>query len=330
MDNGDGPAGDTPGQPARRPKLLISNDDGIKAPGIKAIVAELLKQDFCDVTVCAPSSERSAQSHAITLGRYLSAFPSEAMLEASPGVAEAWAVDGTPADAVMLALNSPVLLSRDFDLCVSGINRGDNCGRHVIYSGTVAAAREAACAGLPALALSLDDHKARRVDDYTIAAKLCVSVVKAMLGLLPDQPGPSPLESLRGTVLNVNVPSSTSSRLRGYYLTHQSCSGISPAFKEIKEPTGAHLAQIDEHTPDSRIFRNYAGAEHEDGQEGGDDWALRSGYVSVTPLGLRSCVPSRVQTVFSEDNARVLAATAAVVKAAAADMGLLTGGIAKL
>eukprot|EP00955_Chlamydomonas_euryale_P026338 278335-Chlamydomonas_euryale.AAC.4 len=99
------------------------------------------------------------QSHAITLGRYLSAFPSEHMLDACPGVVEAWAVDGTPADSVMLGLHSNCLKTRNFDLMVSGINRGDNCGRHVIYSGTVAAAREASCTGLPAMAFSLDNHK---------------------------------------------------------------------------------------------------------------------------------------------------------------------------
>ncbi len=88
-----------------RPRILVSNDDGINAPGIKAVVNELLKADFCDVYVCAPSGERSAQSHAITLGRYLSCVPQEGY---ASGVVEAYAVDGTPADSVMLALCSPV------------------------------------------------------------------------------------------------------------------------------------------------------------------------------------------------------------------------------
>jgi len=310
---------------ARRPAILVANDDGIKAPGIRALVRELLL--FCDVTVCAPSGERSAQSHAITLGRYLSAFPSEHMLDACPGVVEAWAVDGTPADSVMLGLHSNCLKTRNFDLMVSGINRGDNCGRHVIYSGTVAAAREASCTGLPAMAFSLDNHKARRMDDYAVAAKLCASLVKAALGLLPGQVSP-PANHLSGIVLNVNVPSPASSHIKGYHLTHQSNAGIFPAFKEIQEPTGAHLAEIDEHTPDSRVFRNYAGTEHADHQKGGDDWAIRGGYVSITPLGLRSCIPSRMQTAFDDANGRVLAATGSVITAAAADMGLLAGGCA--
>eukprot|EP00879_Flechtneria_rotunda_P029967 GHRR01032442.1.p1 GENE.GHRR01032442.1~~GHRR01032442.1.p1 ORF type:complete len:202 (+),score=39.37 GHRR01032442.1:884-1489(+) len=124
----------------KRPRVLVSNDDGINAPGLRALVTALHEANFCDVHVCAPSGERSAQSHAITLGRYLSCYPSDVS-----GAVQAFAVDGTPADSVMLALNSPVFQNPQFDLVASGINRGDNCGLHVTYSGTVGAAREAAC-----------------------------------------------------------------------------------------------------------------------------------------------------------------------------------------
>lgn len=87
-----------------RPRILVSNDDGINAPGIRALIAALVEQNFADVLVCAPSGERSAQSHAITLGRYMSCAPAEV-----PGAIEAYAVDGTPADSVMLAMHSPLL-----------------------------------------------------------------------------------------------------------------------------------------------------------------------------------------------------------------------------
>lgn len=131
----------TPTDGHRYPRVLVSNDDGIHAPGLRALVAALVAADFCSVFVAAPSSERSASSHCITLTRYLSCAH-----EPIEGVEASFAVDGTPADSVMLALNSDLFTprQRDFDLVVSGINRGDNCGLHVIYSGTVAAAREAA------------------------------------------------------------------------------------------------------------------------------------------------------------------------------------------
>lgn len=150
----------------RQARVLVSNDDGINAPGLRHLVKALSR--VASVYVMAPSGERSASSHAITLGRYLSCFPADV-----PGTVEAFAVDGSPADSVMLALNSPVfkvcssgacrrarLLCTStsaaatpptarqdvtFDLVASGINRGDNAGLHVIYSGTVGAAREAAC-----------------------------------------------------------------------------------------------------------------------------------------------------------------------------------------
>jgi len=95
------------------------------------------------------------------------------------GTVAAYAVDGTPADSVMLALNSDVIPgSPSFDLVIAGINRGDNAGLHVIYSGTVGAAREAACKGIKALSLSLDFYRAKTPEEYAVAAELTVPIVK--------------------------------------------------------------------------------------------------------------------------------------------------------
>jgi 5'/3'-nucleotidase SurE len=108
----------------RRACVLISNDDGIAAPGLRELVAQLAADGGIDVHVCAPSGERSAQSHAITLGRYLSCFAAEV-----PGAVSAFAVDGTPADSVMLALHSPLFQVR---LATSG----NHCSRErAAYSG---------------------------------------------------------------------------------------------------------------------------------------------------------------------------------------------------
>jgi 5'-nucleotidase len=127
-----------------RPLLLLSNDDGFFAKGIIA-AREALTAVF-DVIVVAPGSEQSASSHALTLARPLRAF------EPEPGI---FAVDGTPADCVYLALNGETrFLPRKPDVVVSGINRGLNLGQDVFYSGTVAAAREGALRGIPALAVS--------------------------------------------------------------------------------------------------------------------------------------------------------------------------------
>lgn len=305
----------------RKHQVLISNDDGIQAPGLRALVTALATSGAVDVYVCAPSGERSAQSHAITLGRYLSCFSSEV-----PGAVEAYAVDGTPADAVMLALNSQVFKGRRFDLVVSGINRGDNCGLHVIYSGTVGAAREAACKGVPAIALSLADHKATQTQHYAAPAEVAVTLIEALLESIAEtsssncdsstaagsissstdgsngsaslpvngsasSPGP---HWEAGCVVNVNFPSAAVGPLAGLALTHQGTGCVFPKFLEITEPTGPHLAEFDEHTPNLRVFRNYAGYAREDPSEGSDTWAVNQGWVSVTPLSLRSDVPLRL------------------------------------
>ncbi|GIL71810.1 hypothetical protein Vretimale_755 [Volvox reticuliferus] len=306
-----------------RPRILVSNDDGINAPGIKALVAEIIKADFADVYVCAPSGERSAQSHAITLGRYLSCVRADSV----SGVLEAYAVDGTPADSVMLALCSPVFQDVSFDLMLSGINRGDNCGLHVIYSGTVGAAREAACKGIPAIAFSLDNHLARKPDDYSLSAALCVPLVRAMLGLLPGQDlSRRPAGLLRGVVVNVNFPIGQGQLLQGLYLARQSVACVFPAFKEVTEAPGPHLAEIDEHTPNSRVFRNYAGLVQEDPDEGGDAWAVKNGWASVTPLSLLSHITTKPES----RSETIMAAVSEVISRAASEAGLSAGGISKL
>lgn len=113
------------------------------------------------------------------VGKHLHAFSIDV-----PGSVEAYAVDGSPADSVIVALRSDLLSTRDFALIVSGINRGDNAGLHVIYSGTVGAAREGACSNYPALALSLDSHSARSKEQYEQAAQCSVAFIKVRCSML--------------------------------------------------------------------------------------------------------------------------------------------------
>ena len=168
-----------------RPLLLLSNDDGFFAKGIRA-AREALAEAF-EVVVVAPASEQSASSHALTLARPLRAF------EAEPGI---FAVDGTPADCVYLALHGETrFLPRRPDVVVSGINRGLNLGQDVFYSGTVAAAREGAFRGVPALAVSAH-HEA----DLPRVAELAKALALD-LATHPTHPRHG-----RAPLLNLNVP----------------------------------------------------------------------------------------------------------------------------
>lgn len=137
------------------------------------------------------------------------------------------------------------------------------------------------------MAFSLDNHQARSMDDYRSAARLCAPLIQSALGLLPGTEGA--LQGLPNFVINVNLPLCREvTGAKGYYYTHQGLGCVIPAFREITEEPGPHLAEIDEHTPNLRIFRNYAGELRSDVTEGSDGWAVSNGWVSVTPLGLRS------------------------------------------
>jgi 5'-nucleotidase len=154
----------------KKPLVLLSNDDGFDAEGIRALKEALAT--FADVVLCAPLSNQSATSHSLTLHRILR------LKEASPTV---WAVDGTPADCVYVALHGEGrIVPRRPDLCVSGLNHGLNLGVDVFYSGTVAAAREAAIRGIPSLAVSAADgtDRARAASVVCELAEFTLSVAR--------------------------------------------------------------------------------------------------------------------------------------------------------
>jgi 5'-nucleotidase len=155
-------------EPPPRPLVLLSNDDGHAAKGLAALRAEL--QKHADVVVCAPEYNQSATSHSLSLHRVLR------LRAVEPGV---FAVDGTPADCVYIALCAGQrLLPRRPDLVVAGLNHGLNLGADVFYSGTVAAAREGALRGIPAIALSAD-AKADRAAAAAIGAALALATLRA-------------------------------------------------------------------------------------------------------------------------------------------------------
>jgi len=167
-----------------RPLFLLSNDDGYSAPGLNALRAALLEHG--DVVVCAPEAEQSASSHALSLHRPLR------LREHGSGI---FSVDGTPADSVYVALHSGTrVLPRRPDVVVSGMNHGTNLGDDVFYSGTVAAAREAALKGFPALAFSAAPE-ADRERAAALGARLALALATA------GEEGP--------LLLNANVPAGT-------------------------------------------------------------------------------------------------------------------------
>jgi 5'-nucleotidase len=177
-----------------RPLILVTNDDGVSAPGITAVASAL--RSIADVVVAAPDRERSATSHSISLDRPLRVD------ELQPGV---FSIDGTPVDCVYLALLH--LCPRRPDLCVSGINDGYNLGSDVFYSGTVAGALEAALRDIPAIALSLER---RRPIDFAHAARFAQALVREVLAR-----GERAIPA--GALLNVNMPAE---EIAGYQVTH--------------------------------------------------------------------------------------------------------------
>jgi len=226
-------------------RVLLSNDDGVHAPGLAALAAAFPRDE---VWVVAPDREQSAASHAISLHRPLRIVQ----------VGERrFAVDGTPTDAVYLALNH-VLRGRPPDVVVSGVNHGPNLGNDVLYSGTVAAAMEGALLGVTAIAVSLATRPAH---DFGPAAAFAADLAHALLARPPERP----------VLLNVNVPAGP---VRGYRFTRL---GVRTYGNEVVE-------KID---PRGRSYFWIGGdASHQDIPLSDCNTVLDEGLVAVTPLRL--------------------------------------------
>lgn len=234
----------------------------------------------------------------------------------------------------MIALHGPLLSNRNFDLVVSGINRGDNCGLHVIYSGTVGAAREAACKDVPALAFSLDSYKARSEEQYETAAKYAVCIIKATLGVLPSAL-PRPLPFLKGYVVNVNFPEEKyDGNYAGLHLCFQGQHCSFPDFQEVDvdphfSAANGHGGEHEVHAGHVvlRAFRNAAGFLRTDEREGSDSWAVHQGWVSVTPVGLRSDISLTKNEAASRVDRCLADALSVILKSVAAELKVQVGGL---
>jgi 5'-nucleotidase len=233
-------------------RILLSNDDGIMAPGLAALHAAV--RDMGEITVVAPNTPQSAAAHGITLRRAMAVRPVE--LEGFTGLS----VDGRPADCVRLAIRQ--LLGAAPDLVLSGINAGANVGINVFYSGTVAAAAEAAMMGIPAAAFSASLSGQRL--DFAHIARLCRRVLDRLVS-----------SSLAGgDLINVNIPAlDRPDRPCGIRVVKQSVSEMEDVY---------HREVADDGTETWRLSDKYRpGLNHHDDS---DVMCLYEGYVTVTPL----------------------------------------------
>lgn len=229
-------------------RIMLTNDDGISAPGIRALASHLAAAGH-QLRMIAPDSERSASSHSLSLHRDL---------RVKQLADHEFSVDGTPADCVGVAMQK--LLKEPVDLVISGINAGQNMGEDVLYSGTVAAAVEATFFGYKSIAISINTYANQRYD--TAAAWMVKLLEMGLDALVPE----------RG-ILNINIPSVRPEEIKGVRLTRM---GHRKYYNFIKI--------VAEHQ-DGFSYRIGGDAPVWDLQPGTDAEAVAENYVSITPLG---------------------------------------------
>src|SRR5258706_7584089 len=234
-----------------QPVILITNDDGITAPGIMNLVEAV--KDLGKVIVVAPDRPQSGMGHAITIGQPLRLHKVHAF-----GDIESYACSGTPVDCVKLAVDK--VLHRKPDLCLSGINHGANHSINVIYSGTMSAAVEAAIESIPSAGFSLLDYNIEA--DFSGARKYARMVVEIMLATKLD----------KHAVFNVNIPSVPEELLNGIMICKQAYAKYEEDFVERIDPNGRKYYWL------TGEFVNF------DKGTDTDVWALANNYVSVVPV----------------------------------------------
>tara|TARA_B110000003_G_C16614948_1_gene520956 strand:+ start:462 stop:1235 length:774 start_codon:yes stop_codon:yes gene_type:complete len=236
----------------KRPLILVTNDDGISAPGIRNLIR--IMNDFGDVIVVAPDGPQSGMGHAITIEATLRC--DKVVIDKGPQIE--YACSGTPVDCVKLAVNH--LIDRKPDLLVSGVNHGSNSSINVIYSGTMSAAVEGALEGMPAIGFSLLDYAHN--SDFTEAEIYIRKVTESVLKNGMD----------RGVCLNVNIPKIKDESIKGIKVCRQANANWEEEFEERVDPKGRTYYWL------TGKFVNY------DKGTDTDEWALANHYVSVVPV----------------------------------------------
>ncbi|MEO1485404.1 MAG: 5'/3'-nucleotidase SurE [Bacteroidota bacterium] len=235
-----------------KPLILVTNDDGITAPGLRALIKTM--KTIGDVIVVAPDSPQSGMGHAITIDNTL--YSKKVVIDQNEGAPEEYSCSGTPADCVKLALQE--ILDRRPDICVSGINHGSNASINVIYSGTMSAAIEAGIEGVPAIGFSLCD--------YTWEANFepALESIKKIVQQALEHGMPN------GTVLNVNIPKSDEPP-KGIRVCRQARANWKEKFDKRQSPMGKNYYWL---TGEFELL---------DKGKDTDEWALEQGYISVVP-----------------------------------------------
>jgi 5'-nucleotidase len=233
------------------PVILITNDDGINAPGILNLIEAV--KDLGKIVVVAPDKSQSGMGHAITIGTPLRLHP----VSVFKGI-EAWECSGTPVDCVKLAVDK--VLHRKPDFCLSGINHGANHSINVIYSGTMSAAVEASIERIPSVGFSLLDHSLEA--DFTGARKYARILVEHLIR--------NPLD--KHLILNVNIPAVAEELIQGIKVCRQAYAKYEEDFMERNDPAGRKYYWL------TGEFVNF------DKGKDTDVWALEHNYVSVVPV----------------------------------------------
>ena len=235
-----------------KPLILVTNDDSIVAPGIRALI-EVMKE-IGDVIVVAPDSPQSAMGHAITINNTLKLEK----VHLDKDLSQEYSCSGTPVDCVKIAVNE--ILKRKPDLCVSGINHGSNSSINVIYSGTMSAAVEAGIEGIPAIGFSLLDYS-WDADFEPIKSHVKQIALGVLEKGLPE-----------GVILNVNFPKLSKENIKGIKICRQAKAMWQEEFDKRTNPQGKEYYWL------TGKFVN------QDKGTDTDEWALENGYISIVPV----------------------------------------------
>lgn len=236
---------------AEKPLILVTNDDGIFAPGIQALAK--IASKFGDIVVVAPDKPQSGMGHAITINATLRIQKTN-----FHNALQEFACSGTPVDCVKMAVNH--ILKKRPDLVISGINHGSNSSINVIYSGTMSAAIEGALEGAPSIGFSLCDYAMEA--DFMQAEKFIEKIIaEALKNKMP-----------KGVCLNVNIPKLNADEIKGIKVVRQAKANWVERFDERKDPYGREYYWL------TGEFVNF-----EPESLDTDEWALNNGYISVVP-----------------------------------------------
>jgi 5'-nucleotidase len=234
-----------------KPLILITNDDGVKAPGIRALISYI--RTFGKVVVVAPDRPQSGTAHAVTI-----AHPLRLELITREADYEEYSCNGTPADCVKLAFK--IVMCRRPDFLFSGINHGSNASINIVYSGTMAAVLEGALAGVPSVGFSLNNYSLAA--DFGPSEEFVKSVASNVItGGLPE-----------GVCLNVNIPSIPAGKILGIKLCRQAAGTWEEDFDEREDPNGR------------KYYWMKGVYVHTGNGEDTDQWALENNYVAVVPV----------------------------------------------